>query len=365
MATRYPEYRTFAVWRLMAATLVMSYHFAHSMPHADTLTTWFEHMNPLLDMFFVLSGFLIYERYRHRVSTRAEYLFFLLRRLSRLYPLHLITLGFFVAVGLAAHAGLIQATGLHDRYDMAQLWTNLLLIQAWGVHDQLTFNYVSWSLSGEWFAYLLLPVLAFAGLRLGLVGLILVLAVTLAGLEWASRDAVDYSQTWYDAKSWGAWRVFADFTFGAILYCISRRLPAKAGSRAAGWLFLGLSIATMFAGMGTYVALALIGAAVLFMAVAERETPSTNGPMAWLAPVAMLSYGVYMWHPVMETVFFSGIWKLAFGAPQTGLIYLFALLPMLATLVVAALSLRFYENPAARAIMALGERRGIQRPAPA
>jgi len=362
-ATRYPEYRTFAVWRLMAAMLVMSYHFSFAAPHADALTRWFEHMNPLLDMFFVLSGFLVYERYGHRVSTGPDYAFFLLRRLSRLYPLHIVTLGFFVAVGLAGHAGLIEAGGLHDRYDMGQLWTNLLLLQAWGVHDQLTFNYVSWSLSGEWFAYLFLPVLAFAGLRMGLAGLILVLAVTLAGLEWASRDAVDYSQTWYDAKSWGAWRIFADFTFGAILYRIARRMPASMGSRPAGWLLLGLSLASMFAGWGTYAALALIGGAVVFMAVAERETPSAGGPMAVLAPVAALSYGVYMWHPVMETIFFSGVWKLVIGAPQTNWIYAFAILPMLATVLVAALSLRMIENPAARAIMALGQRRGIVRPA--
>lgn len=362
---RFTEYRTFAVWRLIAAMLVMCYHFSFSTPHAEQLSTWFEHMNPLLDMFFVLSGFLIYERYRDRVLTRADYAFFLLRRLSRLYPLHLVTLGFFVLVGLAGHAGLIPAAGLQDRYDMGQLWTNLLLLQAWGVHDNLTFNYVSWSLSGEWFAYLMLPVLAFAGLRAGLAGLILVLIVTIGMLEWASRDAVDYSGTWYDAKSWGAYRIFADFTFGAILFCLVERMPANVGSRFAGWVLLGLSIATMFAGGGTYVALALIGCAIVFMAVAERERPAPLGPMTMLAPVAALSYGVYMWHPVMETIFFSGVWKLIFGDPDTVWIYAFVVLPMIATLVVAALSQRFVELPAGRAIMALGDRRGIKKPSQA
>ncbi|MCR9124049.1 MAG: acyltransferase [Phyllobacteriaceae bacterium] len=355
-ARRYPDYGTFAVWRLLAAMLVMAYHFSHAAPHAGSLIMWFEHMNPLLDMFFVLSGFLIYERYHDRVLTRGAYGHFVLRRLSRLYPLHLATLGFFVAVGLAAHAGLIQAGSIDTRYDMGQLLTNLFLLQAWGVHDTLTFNYVSWSLSGEWFAYLLLPVLAFAGLRMGLAGLVAVLAVTLLGLEWASRDAVDYSQTWYDAKSWGAGRIFADFTFGAILCRIVERLPARLGSRPVGWMFLGLSIATMFAGMGTYVALALIGCAIVCVALVERQPDSASPLLTALAPVTMLSYGIYMWHPVLETVFFSDVWKLVFGAPETGLFYLFALVPAVATFAVAALSLRFFENPAARAIMALGTR---------
>ncbi|WP_306049670.1 acyltransferase family protein [Oceaniradius stylonematis] len=355
-ARRYPDYGTFAVWRLLAAMLVMGYHFSFSAPHDDALTTWFEHMNPLLDMFFVLSGFLIYERYHDRVLTRGAYGRFVLRRLSRLYPLHLATLGFFAAVGMAAHAGLIEAGGIDSRYDMSQLLTNLFLLQAWGVHDTLTFNYVSWSLSGEWFAYLMLPVLAFAGLRMGLAGLVAVLALTLAGLEWASRDATDYSQTWYDAKSWGAGRIFADFTFGAILFRIVGRLPARLGSRPAGWMFLGLSIVTMFAGMGTYVALALIGCAIVCVALVERQPDSASSLLTGLAPVTILSYGIYMWHPVMETLFFSGVWKLAFGAPETSLFYLLAAVPVVATFVVAALSLRFFETPAARAIMALGDR---------
>ncbi|MBO6636967.1 MAG: acyltransferase [Roseitalea sp.] len=353
---RYPDYGTFAVWRLLAAMLVMGYHFSFSAPHDDALTAWFEHMNPLLDMFFVLSGFLIYERYHDRVLTRGAYGYFVLRRLSRLYPLHLATLGFFVAVGMAAHAGLIEAGGIGSRYDLGQLWTNLFLLQAWGVHDTLTFNYVSWSLSGEWFAYLLLPVLAFAGLRMGLAGLVAVLAVTLAGLEWASRDASDYSQTWYDAKSWGAGRIFADFTFGAILFRIVEGLPARAGSRPLGWAFLALSIATMFAGMGTYVALALIGCAIVCVALVERQPTGRSRLFTALAPVTILSYGIYMWHPVLETVFFSGLWKVVLGSPETNLFYLFALLPMGATFIVAAVSLRFFETPTARAIMALGTR---------
>lgn len=360
-AHRFPEYRTFALWRLIAATLVMSYHFSFSSPHMPALTAWFEHMNPLLDMFFVLSGFLIYERYRHRVSTRADYAFFILRRLSRLYPLHLITLGFFVLIGLAAHAGLVQAGGINDRYDFGQLWQNLLLLQAWGVHDGLTFNYVSWSLSGEWFAYVLLPVLAFAGLRFGLPGLIAVLLVTIGGLEWADRNATTYAETWYDAKSWGAYRIFADFTFGAILFCIAERTPARFGSRVLGWLLLAASILTMFAHMGTYVALALIGGAVVCVAVAERQRPDDNRFLIALAPVTILSYGIYMWHPVLETIFFSGAWRLLLDAPAGNVFYLFVPIPMIATFVIAALSLRFVEAPAAKAIMALGARRGIQR----
>ncbi|WP_306117391.1 MULTISPECIES: acyltransferase [unclassified Roseitalea] len=355
---RFPEYRIFAQWRLIAAMLVMMYHYVHAAPHADVLVDWFENMNPLLDMFFVLSGFLIYERYRNRVLTRGDYAFFVLRRFSRLYPLHLVTLGFFVAVAVAAQAGLIHANGLGTRYDFGQLVPNLLLIQAWGFHDTLTFNFVSWSLSGEWFAYLLLPILAFMGLRFGPLGLLAVLAVTLSGLEWASRDAADFTQTWYDAKTWGAYRIFADFTFGAILFCIAERMPARFGSRPLAWLLLGLAVAGMHAGQGTYGSLAIIGIAIVFGAVAERDDPDESALTALIAPVTMLSYGIYMWHPVLETVFFSGVWKLFLGEPATAWFYAFMVLPMLATIIVAAASLRWFETPASRMIMTTGQRLG-------
>ena len=259
-------------------------------------------------------------------------------------------------VGATAHLGLVSAGGIDDRYDFGQVLNNLLLLQAWGVHDTLTFNYVSWSLSGEWFAYLLLPVLAFAGLRFGLAGLIAILALMLGGLEWADRSAQNFTETWHDARSWGAYRIFADFIFGAILFCIAERLPQRFGSKAAAWLVLGASVIMMFADVHAYPILAAIGLAIVLAAVAERHAREDNGVMIAIAPITVLSYGVYMWHPVMETICFSVIWRLLLGAPQTIWFYPFALFAGFATIAVAYISLRFFEVPAANAIMATGNR---------
>lgn len=62
----------------------------------------------------------------------------------------------------------LLATGLHvpsapPEFDALELWplvTNLVLIQAMGVHDSLTYNYPSWSISTEFWTYLLFAVTA-------------------------------------------------------------------------------------------------------------------------------------------------------------------------------------------------------------
>ena len=89
---------------------------------------------------------------------------FIRRRFARLYPLHLATLGFYVMVGAAASIGLLSVVR-DSKYAFNELPANLLLVHAWGFSSQLSFNYVSWSISAEWFVYLLFPLIAWAAAR--------------------------------------------------------------------------------------------------------------------------------------------------------------------------------------------------------
>ncbi len=56
--------------------------------------TW--HFNLFVDLFFVVSGFVIACQYFGRVSDAASIGRFLWRRLARIYPLHLATLAFYL-----------------------------------------------------------------------------------------------------------------------------------------------------------------------------------------------------------------------------------------------------------------------------
>ncbi|MBW3099075.1 acyltransferase family protein [Pseudohoeflea coraliihabitans] len=339
------SYRLFSTWRLLAALLVMAYHFCHYHAEPRPIVTWFEHMLPLLDMFFIMSGFLIFDRYGSMENTGRNYLRFLIKRLARLYPLHLFTLSVFVAFALLVHFGVLNSQGAGDRYDLAALPANLLLVQAWGGSNGLSFNYVSWSLSGEWFAYLLFPLILFVAGRGRQLGLVLLLALMLLGLEYADRHAEDKYDLWYYTKHWAAYRVAADFLFGVILCRAARQLRVPPGAQWLAWAMLAATFWAMFAEAGIYLTLAMFGVAITLAALSERRDANATRWLDPLMPVASVSFGVYLWHPVIELFAYSLVWKRLMGAADPVVFWLYLPLPMLATIAVAMFSARHLERP--------------------
>lgn len=118
-----------------------------------------------VDVFFCLSGFLMFTLYRS-ISTGAEAKTFMMKRFARLYPLHFFTLiiGLLYAVArLIAHkAGLpvLEAgeaipltAGSHE--NLGTFLSNLTLTQGLGLHDRLSYNGPSWSISTEFFTYII------------------------------------------------------------------------------------------------------------------------------------------------------------------------------------------------------------------
>ena len=99
-----------------------------------------------VDLFFVLSGFVLAHVYgRGFLADRSWRAIgaFLWARFARVYPLHLFVMAVLVAAGYAQ--GLSALTVLANF---------LLLLVPWPVHN---INPPSWSLSAEWYAYLLFP----------------------------------------------------------------------------------------------------------------------------------------------------------------------------------------------------------------
>ncbi|MFL5679359.1 MAG: acyltransferase family protein [Chloroflexota bacterium] len=119
-----------------------------------------------VDGFFILSGFVIAANYRHFFERldRGDYLRFLVVRLGRVYPVHLFTLVAILGlVVIAARVGRTINTADAD-YSIGSFMTNLFLVQSWGT-AHLSWNVPAWSVSVEWFAYLVFPVAAFHLLR--------------------------------------------------------------------------------------------------------------------------------------------------------------------------------------------------------
>jgi len=119
-----------------------------------------------VDVFFMLSGFILAHVYSADVAARRfNYRRFLVARLARVYPLHLALL--LVMLGIVTAATVFGVSFDRATYTPLGFVQTFLLIHAWfPTGTGINWNGPSWSVSAEWFAYLLFPLYAAVALKL-------------------------------------------------------------------------------------------------------------------------------------------------------------------------------------------------------
>ena len=350
-------YRIFDCWRFVAAMLIMAYHFLFWAPYGvETGTGMLYRLLPLLDMFFMISGLFITTRYREKIGDFAGYLRFMRSRAARLLPLHYVITLFFAAIALYAWA--VGAANYPWRHDLQALPAHLLLLHALGATDGLALNYPSWSISAEFFAYALFPLIVVL-LRIGgLKALVAAIVVWVGLLEFASAKGWFGPGGWTTADTMGAYRALADFMIGAAVAIVVERRMMNVRSHVPGCLATALVLAAMLSGLHYTVVMPLMVAALVLTALAETARPESTAFLAPLMPVTRVAFGIYLIHPVMEFIFLEVVWY--HGLAGTGLVsfYLYWWLPMIAAVVVAMVSHRFFEPFCARGLLPAKPRRG-------
>lgn len=126
-------------------------------PGAEAASPFTEQGHAAVPAFFLLSGWVLSHNYADAFARLrpAETMRFLALRFARIYPLHLAML---LVVGLLVLVARWRDPAFSlEAYGMGDLALNLLLLHAWTPHLQLSWNYPSWSISSEWFAYILFP----------------------------------------------------------------------------------------------------------------------------------------------------------------------------------------------------------------
>lgn len=303
MSAMREEIPTLTGVRAYAAVWVMVLHLPFSigvMPHVQ-LGAIAQHGAWGVDIFFVLSGFILSLLYVPRFQSAglaAVYRNYLAARFARIYPLHLITLG-----ALAAYF-FLNTVMTHERlppgFTLRPLAANALLLHGWGYVSRLTWNYPSWSISCEWFAYLLLtPAFAFGLRRLGpwtclALGFV---AWTLLYAALHGNGQAIHEQT----VSWGVPRITAEFLLGYALFRVYERVR----------LAPKVADALIAAGIGGIAALCFLPARAewwLGPAVAALIFGlSSAGPIGralfanrWAVFWGERSYSIYMLHAVVQ-----------------------------------------------------------------
>lgn len=144
--------------RGLAALLVVLFHVR--WPNHLTSNAFVNHGYLAVDLFFILSGFIMSANYAGRLTTSEQRADFIARRFFRVYPLHLVVLVAFVAVDLlklGASRGGFSAhhTPFAGDHGVGLLVANLFLVQGVGLVQSLSWNHPSWSISCEFAAYAL------------------------------------------------------------------------------------------------------------------------------------------------------------------------------------------------------------------
>jgi len=267
-------------------------------------------------LFFVLAGFLA----AHAFATETEqgrfrYGPFLWTRLIRTYPLHFVMIAVMAVLMFAGRAtGAVLPAGVFDWRGLA---ANLALVQAWGTVPTVSWNFPSWLISAEWFAYIALPVTAWIALKrlnpvvavAGAIGLFSVLFEIAA-----SRHILFTDMT----AQIGALQTVPAFLFGAGLYSLGRRwsLPRNWSGFVAGaagaWI-----VAAALLRLNDLFIWPAFGAVVFGLAeTAKTEKPAlTWAPLPYLGAIA---YSIYLVYLPVDIVYFHGVQRLI-GTPTGAL----------------------------------------------
>lgn len=171
-----------------------------------------------VDFFFVLSGYIlthVYLNYYSQTPDLREIKGFIKKRFARVYPVH-----FFTLVGAILYYLLLNYVVKPPKeLDYFQLIPQLFMLHAWGVIDAVHWNFPSWSISAEWFAYIFIFPVSWTLYRKAGTLLYVVIAFSFL-FAFFQFTNVYFGGRVVSQMSFSLFRVSAEFLYGTCAYLI-------------------------------------------------------------------------------------------------------------------------------------------------
>ncbi|MEN3147751.1 acyltransferase [Neorhizobium sp. IRAMC:178] len=226
-----------------AAVFVMIYHFElDRVPSNGAFSTFLNHGYLSVDLFFILSGFVMAHVYGPSFLSGAfRFGDFLWHRIARIYPLYLAVTLAFIALAF------VKSSRVDIGPDV--FLSNMLMLQALGNWPSI--DPPAWSVSAEMVVYLLFPVIGLlclkssrtAALLLGIGALLAILILTLAASLHYIGSTISKGLLDLIASPFTLIRCLAGFTLGQLVWRLHND-PAAASfaSRTSIQICVGLLV---------------------------------------------------------------------------------------------------------------------------
>lgn len=310
--------------RGIAAVLVALFHFHVAAQYFSPI----EYGYLFVDLFFVLSGFVICSAYSSRINVLSDIKPFMIRRFGRLFPLMILTsIAFVVCYDIAivakryvvstGHAGLFKnPESLAYMIPSAkEIIGTSLFAQGMGLFDSMILNYASWSISVEFYTYILFAaVCIFMRGKMRVLSWVLLSIAGIAITAWASLNVHSCVQekTCYNITyDFGYARCVGGFFLGALVFRVNKIISFNARTLQ---LAAAASLIIFFALVGDNPLIAMsfpFLCALLVLSIC-RDTGFLSKLLQrrWPQILGQRSFSIYMLHPVV----------LAFLAPTAAVI---------------------------------------------
>ena len=156
------KFLSLEAFRGLAAVMIVLYH--SRFYSTDDYVPFVKHSHIFVDFFFILSGFVMAYSYLGRIGSNMTLKRFFLMRFGRLYPLHLFTLLLwvpFIIVKVIFYEKGIGGTDPSESNNFFTFFSNLFLVQAFDGYQPLSWNFPSWSISAEFYTYIIFFVIIY------------------------------------------------------------------------------------------------------------------------------------------------------------------------------------------------------------
>lgn len=266
----------------------------------------------LVDLFFVLSGMVMSLSYVESEFGRFSLREFMVRRLARVYPMHIVMLIAnllfrFLRIGLVTAGVVVAAPMAFEVNNAYSFLLNVLLLHSMGFIDYLSWNAPSWSISVEFYTYLVFGLVVLIAQRLrSLLWLYVLAGFLVVGSLFVIVFVLDKTSLGLQTD-FGILRCFVSFFIGVLTVRIVRGLPGRPSPVVQGALQLIAMIASI-----ALVSLAENNPEVTFLAplafalflgslLAFPDAPLVPRmlvarPLVWLG---RRSYSIYMVHALV------------------------------------------------------------------